>query len=67
MFERFTEPARRVLFFARYEASVLGSERIHTEHLLLGLLNEREPLVAHLLGTVHVTPDALRTASSTSS
>jgi hypothetical protein len=60
MFERFTEPAKRVLFFARYEASVLGSERIQTEHLLLGLLKERDPLVEHLLGAVHVIPDALQ-------
>src|SRR5688572_9486420 len=60
MFERYTEPARRSLFFSRYEASVLGSEAIQTEHLLLGLLKERDPLVAHLLGTVHVTQDALR-------
>jgi quinol monooxygenase YgiN len=40
MFERYTEPARRVLFFARYEASQLGSTSIATEHLLLGLLRE---------------------------
>jgi hypothetical protein len=37
MFERFTEPARQAIFFARYEASVLGSGWIETEHLLLGL------------------------------
>ena len=36
MFERYTERARRVLFFARYEASQLGSISIETEHLLLG-------------------------------
>jgi hypothetical protein len=27
MFERYTESARRTLFFARYEASQLGSRR----------------------------------------
>jgi ATP-dependent Clp protease ATP-binding subunit ClpC len=37
MFERYTERARRIIFFARYEASRFGSEYIHTEHLLLGL------------------------------
>src|SRR5438876_905028 len=36
MFERYTERARRVIFFARYEASQLGSNSIETEHLLLG-------------------------------
>ena len=38
MFERYTEKARRVIFFARYEASQFGSPYIETEHLLLGLL-----------------------------
>jgi ATP-dependent Clp protease ATP-binding subunit ClpC len=40
MFERFTEKARRVIFFARYEAAQAGSEFIETEHLLLGLIRE---------------------------
>jgi len=40
MFERYTEDARRALFFARFEASRLGSVAIETEHLLLGLIRE---------------------------
>jgi hypothetical protein len=40
MFERYTEKARRVIFFARYEASQYGSPYIESEHLLLGLLRE---------------------------
>ena len=32
MFERYTEKARRVIFFARYEASQFGSPYIETEH-----------------------------------
>lgn len=40
MFERFTEKARRVIFFARYEANELSSPYIETEHLLLGLVRE---------------------------
>src|SRR5438067_3485979 len=44
MFERYTEKARRVVFFARYEASQFGSPFIETEHLLLGLLREDEGL-----------------------
>src|SRR6266536_3010507 len=38
MFEKYNEKARRALFFARYEASKLGSKVIGTEHLLLGIL-----------------------------
>src|SRR5450432_532241 len=34
MFERFSEKARRSIFFARYEASQLGNDPIETEHLL---------------------------------
>ena len=44
MFERYTEAARRALFFARYEASQLGSISIEPEHLLLGLLREANHL-----------------------
>lgn len=47
MFEQFSEPARRAVFWARREAAHLGSETIEPEHLLLGLLLEdqspREP------------------------
>ena len=37
MFEKYNEKARRALFFARYEASKLGSRVIETEHVLLGI------------------------------
>jgi ATP-dependent Clp protease ATP-binding subunit ClpC len=40
MFERFSRPALRVLFWARAEAGRLGSDWIEPEHLLLGVLAE---------------------------
>ena len=49
MFERYTEKARRVIFFARYEASQYGSPYIETEHLLLGLLREDKVLANRFL------------------
>src|SRR5260370_234880 len=49
MFERYTEKARRVIFFARYEASQFGSPYIETEHLLLGLLRETKALATRFL------------------
>src|ERR1700720_4266903 len=49
MFERYTEKARRVIFFARYEASQFGSPCIETEHLLLGLLREDKALANRFL------------------
>ncbi len=48
MFERYTEKARRAIFFAYYEASQLGSACIETEHLLLGLLREDTALASRL-------------------
>lgn len=51
MFERYTEKARRIIFFARYEASQFGSRTIEAEHLLLGLLREDRPLATALLKT----------------
>lgn len=38
MFERFTEAARRALFFARLEAHERGGASIELEHILLGIL-----------------------------
>lgn len=44
MFEHYTEHARRVIFFSRYEASQFGSPYIEPEHMLLALLRERMQL-----------------------
>jgi enamine deaminase RidA (YjgF/YER057c/UK114 family) len=60
MFERYTEAARRALFFARYEASQIGGVTIESEHLLLGLIREWDlnntPVFAH----VRISADTLR-------
>ena len=48
MFERYSEEARRAIFFARYEASQLGSDFITLESLLFGLLRENQPLLTAL-------------------
>ena len=46
MFERYTEKARRVVFFARYEALQYGSPFIAPEHILLGLMREDKTVSA---------------------
>jgi ATP-dependent Clp protease ATP-binding subunit ClpA len=51
MFERYTEKARRVIFFGRYEASNYGTPTIETEHLLLGILREDK----HLTNKISIT------------
>jgi ATP-dependent Clp protease ATP-binding subunit ClpC len=52
MFERYTERARRVIFHARYEAGLLGSTTIESEHLLLGLLREDRNILSRFAPAV---------------
>ena len=59
MFERYTEKARRVIFFARYEASQFGSPYIETEHLLLGVLREDKALTNRFLRS-HAAIESIR-------
>lgn len=49
VFERYTEKARRVIFFARWEASQFGSHEITTEHLLLALFHEAPDLLGRIV------------------
>jgi ATP-dependent Clp protease ATP-binding subunit ClpC len=51
MFERYTERARRVIFWSRYIASQRGSPEIEVEHLLMGLLREDMSLAERFLGS----------------
>jgi len=60
VFERFSEPARQVVVLAQDEARALGHNYIGTEHLLLGLLREREGLGARVLESLGVAPEAAR-------
>lgn len=60
MFERYTEKARRVVFFARYEASQFGTAHIKAEHILLGLLREDEELVARFFRPYAATAESIR-------
>jgi ATP-dependent Clp protease ATP-binding subunit ClpC len=47
VFERYTEGARRVVFFARYEAGRRGSPTISPPHFVCGLIHEKSsPIVA---------------------
>ncbi len=60
MFERYTERARRVLFFARYEATQLGSSSIETEHLLLGLIREGKGLTSRIFARSSLSLESIR-------
>lgn len=50
MFERYTEKARRAIFFGRFEASQYGSSSIEAEHIFLGLLREDYSLIQRFVG-----------------
>jgi ATP-dependent Clp protease ATP-binding subunit ClpC len=58
MMERYTEKARRVMFFAGYEARQSGSPCIETEHLLLGLLREDAVLKKRFIRP-HSSPESI--------
>src|SRR5438270_5956527 len=60
MFERYTEKARRVIFFARYEASQFGAPAIEPEHLLLGVLREDKALVSRFFQRGQVSHEKIR-------
>jgi ATP-dependent Clp protease ATP-binding subunit ClpC len=60
MFERYTEKARRVIFFARYEASQFGAHAIEPEHLLLGLMREDKTLTGRFFPRAQLSIESIR-------
>lgn len=60
MFERYTEKARRVIFFARYEASQFGASQIEAEHILLGLIREDKNLTYRFFHRSRATVESIR-------
>lgn len=59
-FNRYTSPARQVLFHARSEVSQLGSSAIEPEHILLGVLNDAKGLGSRILARTGGTLDDFR-------
>ena len=60
MFERFTDQARRVVKLAHDEAERLDHNYIGTEHILLGLIRERDGVAARALEPLGISLDAVR-------
>jgi len=60
MWQRFTERARKVVFFAQEEAGRLGENYVSTEHLLLGLVRESDSVAARILDRMGVSPARIR-------
>ncbi len=62
MWQRFTERARKVVFYAQEEAGKLGQSCVLPEHFLLGLLHETECAGVTVLQKLGVSLDRLRAA-----
>ena len=60
MWQRFTERARKTVFFAQEEAGKLGENYVSTEHLLLGLIREGDTVAAHVLDRLGVSRGRIR-------
>ncbi len=60
MFERYTEKARRVIFFARYEASQYGAVQIEAEHVLLGLIREDKQIAQRFFNRAQASVESIR-------
>ncbi|MBC7807263.1 MAG: ATP-dependent Clp protease ATP-binding subunit [Akkermansiaceae bacterium] len=60
MWQRFTERARRVVFFAQEEAGRLGENYVSTEHLLLGLVRENDSVAARILDRLGISLGRIR-------
>ena len=62
MFERYTERARRALFFSRAEVAEHGGTSIEPEHILLGLLRDPRGMISRVCTERKVSALALQEA-----
>lgn len=60
MFERFTERAQRVLYYAQQEAQGLQHGYVGTEHILLGILKEEEGYGKRILNNMSININNVR-------
>lgn len=60
MWQRFTERARKVVFYAQEEATKFGEGYVSTEHLLLGLVREKDSVAARVLANIGASLDRIR-------
>ena len=60
MFRRFSPRAREVIISAQQEARALHHNYIGTEHILLGLVRDREGAAGQALHVLGISPDTVR-------
>ncbi len=59
MWQRFTETARKCVFYSQEEAGRLGGNYVSTEHLLLGLLRETDNVAARVLDRMGISRESI--------
>lgn len=62
LFDRFTYKARQALFFARFEASSIGTHTIAAEHLLLGVMRASHAMSGSMFESTAASIDDARVA-----
>jgi len=62
MWQRFTEKARKIIFYAQEEAQGHGDGYVSTEHILLGLLREPDSTAGRTLELLQKNPHEIREA-----
>jgi hypothetical protein len=60
MWQRFTERARKAVYYSQEEAQKRGSQHVATEDLLLGVLRDSDTLAVRVLETIGVPVDKVR-------
>lgn len=60
MWQRFTEEARKAVFYAQEAAQRFGDGFVSTEHLLLGSIREADSRASRLLSRANILPDLVR-------
>ena len=60
MWQEFTERTRRIIFFAQEEAGKFDLDVVDTEHILLGLVREKDNVACRILDRAGFSLDAIR-------
>jgi len=60
MWQRFTERARKAVFYAQEEAGKWNQNFVSPEHLLLGLIREDDSFTARILDRIGISRDQIR-------
>ena len=61
MWQKFTESARKVMFYGQEECQQRGDGYVSPEHLLLGLVRDSDSVAIRVLNNLHISVVQIRT------